>query len=190
MANREELEHFLELLPKYVGVEYYAIVRGTNVYIQLSGSPAEIKRAIAAVKTLAGIARARLRPMRSYPLEVVFKEAEVESPVPPDVLADYLAARGFTARLKGGEIVTDASLEQVKAAVSELSAAYKALEEAAVSPHAKRITAVYIALTKSRPEEALERLAASGVLNKGRVYSLAVDLQTAKKRLRALVGKK
>ncbi len=190
LANKEELEHFLELLPKYVGIDYYAIVRGTNVYIQLSGSPAEIKRAVAAVKTIVGIARARLKPVRSYPLEVIFKEGEVESPVPPDVLVDYLAARGFTAKLKGGEIATDASLERIKEALAELSKAYKALEGMAVSPHAKRVVAVYMALTKSRPKEALERLTAGGLLSKGQVYSLAVDLQTAKRRLRALVGKK
>ncbi len=190
LASREELEHFLELLPRYVGVEYYAIVRGTNVYIQLSGSPAEIKKAVAAVKTIAGIAKARLKPVRSYPLEIIFKESEVQSPIPPDVLADYLAARGFKARLRGGELQTDADLEHVKKAVAELSAAYKTLEEAAASPHAKRIAAIYIALTGSKPHEALERLAESGILNKGQIYSLAVDLQTAKRRMRALVGKK
>jgi hypothetical protein len=188
-SNGEELQQFLEILPKYVGVEYYAIVRGTNVYIQLNGSPDEIKRALASIKTAVGLVRARLKPVKSYPLEVIYKESEIVSPVPPDVLIDYLAVKGFKARLRGLELQTDASMEQVRQAVSELSAAYKSLEGLPVSPHAKRIAAVYIAAVKSRPEEALERLAAAGILSRGSVFGLALDLQTAKRRARALIGK-
>ncbi|MGC9169623.1 MAG: DUF2067 family protein [Thermoproteus sp.] len=188
-SNSEELQQFLEILPKYMGVEYYAIVRGTNVYIQLNGSPDEIKRALASIKTAVGLVRARLKPVKSYPLEVIYKESEIVSPVPPDVLVDYLAVKGFKARLRGLELQTDASMEQVRQAVSELSAAYKSLEGLPVSPHAKRIAAVYIAAVKSRPEEALERLAAAGILSRGSVFGLALDLQTAKRRARALIGK-
>ncbi|MFP3169537.1 MAG: DUF2067 domain-containing protein [Thermoproteus sp.] len=188
-ASGEELQQFLELLPKYVDVEYYAVTRGTNVYIQLSGPPDEVRRAVASIKTAAGLVRAELKPIKSYPLEAVFREADVASPVPPDVLVEYLAVRGFKARLRGPELQTDASMEEVKRAASQLSAVYKSLEGVPVSPHAKRVAAVYIAAVRSRPEEALERLAAAGILNRGSVFSLALDLQTARRRVRALIGK-
>ncbi|MEL9990869.1 MAG: DUF2067 domain-containing protein [Thermoproteus sp.] len=188
-SNSEETQYFLEILPKYVNIDYYAIVRGSNVYIQLSGSPIEIKRALASIKTAVGLVRSKLRPIKSYPLDALFKEADVASPIPPDTLADYLSARGFKARLKGLGIQTDAPLEQVKKAVSELSSAYKALEDLPVSPQAKRVVAVYMAAAKTGPKEALERLVAAGLLNKGSVFSLATDLRTAKKRLKALLGK-
>lgn len=188
-ASKEELEHFLELLPVYVKTEYYAIVRGNNVYIQLSGSPADIKRSAAVVKTAAGIARAKIRPLRSYPLDMVFAKAEVVAPVPPDVLADYLEASGHRAKLRGLDLQTDATFEEVTRALERLSAVYKTLEKYPVSPHAKRVVALYIAVKRVSPEEALERLTSIGILNKGDVYSIRGNLAAAKKALLAVIGR-
>ncbi|MEZ0249009.1 MAG: DUF2067 domain-containing protein [Thermoproteus sp.] len=189
-SNSEETQYFLEILPKYINIDYYAIVRGSNVYIQLSGSPLEIKRALASIKTATGLVRSKLRPIKSYPLDILFKEVDVSSPIPPDVLADYLSAAGFKARLKELNIQTDAPLGQVRKAVSELSNAYKALEDLPISPQAKRVVAVYMAVAKTGPREALERLVAAGLLNKGVVFSLSTDLRTAKRRLKALLDKR
>ncbi|MFB6490656.1 MAG: DUF2067 domain-containing protein [Thermoproteus sp. AZ2] len=188
-SNIEEVEQFLDYISKYVKIEYYAIVREKNVYIQLSGPPHEIKRAIAVMKTAAGLARARLRPLRAYPIDLLFKETETAAPVPPDTIADYLSILGFKAKLKGDSLLTDAAPDAVRKAVEDISKAYKALEAEAVTPHAKRIVAVYMAARGAPPGRAVEELAEAGVLNKGDVYSLAADLQTAKKKLRALAAK-
>lgn len=185
----EEVEQFLDYISKYVKIEYYAIVREKNVYVQLSGPPHEIKRAIAVMKTAAGLARARMRPLRAYPLDLLFKEAEVAAPVPPDTIAEYLSILGFKAKLRGDSLLTDAAPDVVRRAVEDVSKAYKALEAEAVTPHAKRVVAIYMAARRAPPEKAVEELTKAGVLNKGDVYSLAVDLQTAKRRLRALAAK-
>lgn len=188
-SNKEEIEEFLNYISNYIKIDYYAIVRENNVYVQLSGPPQEIKRAIAAMKTGAGLVRAKLNPYKAYPLDVLFKKADIPSPVPPDTIVDYLAAAGYEAKIRGLAVYTDAPEAVVVRAIERLSEAYRALEDSALTPHAKRLAAVYMAAAGAGLEEAGERLAAAGILNKGDVYSLAVDLQTARGRLRALVGR-
>ena len=180
--TREEVERFLTLLERHVKTPYLVNTRLTHVYIQLEGDARELKDAAAVVKSLAGLAKGARRPLQ-IPLLVLFRDAELARPVPPDAVADALSATGRPSTVRGDVLVTSASYEEVLSTAEKLSRLYEEAEKLPLTPQAKKVAVVY-AFAKGLPvEKAVEELVSEGFLNRGGVISLRYRLEEARRML-------
>ena len=128
--------------------------------------------------------------LRTYPLELVFGEADVEAAIPGDLLVPALEVMGFRAKVSRGALVTDADFRQVVELVEKLSRAYKRLMDEPISARAKRLVALYMVATGSDVEEAVGELARLGILQMGNVVSLADEYDKALSKLKSVLGGK
>lgn len=180
---------YLELLRRHVRTHIHVVARMGHVYVKFEGSRQDVKRDIRLARELAGVVRGGRR-LRRVALEVLLSDAEMASPVPPEVIAELLKAMGYMARIRGGELVTDAEYREVVEAAGRLSRIYKQLEAAPLTAQAKRVVAVYSAVGGMPPEDAVEELVSAGVLVRGKVTSLAKPLDAAlRKALELLAGR-
>jgi hypothetical protein len=182
--TKEEVERFLTLLERHVKTPYLVTTRLTHVYIQLEGNAKELKDAAAVVKSLAGLARGARRSLQ-IPLLVLFRDAELVRPVPPDAIADALTATGHPSTIRGDVLTTTASYEEALSVAEKLSKLYEEAERLPLTPHAKKIAVVY-AFAKGLPvERAVEELINEGLLNRGGVISLRYRLEEARRMLQS-----
>jgi Uncharacterized protein conserved in archaea len=169
--TREEVERFLVFIQKHVKTTYIVNTRLTHVYVQLEGEGKELEDAVALVKRLAGLARGG-RGIVQVPLLVMFRDAELTRPIPPDVVADALRFRGLFAEVQGDVLETELSYEEVLEAAETLSKMYEEAEKHPLTPQAKRVVVAYAFARGISIEAAVEELIKAGVLNRGAVLSL------------------
>jgi hypothetical protein len=169
--TREEVERFLVFIQKHVKTTYIVNTRLTHVYVQLEGEGEELEDAVALVKRLAGLAREG-RGVVQVPLLVLFRDAELTRPIPPDVVADALRFKGFFAEVQGDVLETELSYEEVLEAAETLSKMYEEAEKHPLTPQAKRVVVAYAFARGISIEAAVEELIKAGVLNRGAVLSL------------------
>jgi hypothetical protein len=169
--TREEVERFLMFIEKHVKTTYIVNTRLTHVYVQLEGEGKELEDAVALVKRLAGLARGG-RGVVQVPLLVLFRDAELTRPIPPDVVADALRFKGFFAEVQGDVLETELSYEEVLEAAEALSKMYEEAEKHPLTPQAKRVVVAYAFARGISIEAAVEELVKAGVLNRGAVLSL------------------
>ena len=188
--SREEVQTFLELVQRFVhGVEYVIDVRGTSVRIRLLGTSSEVEKAYFRIRGIEAAVKGR-PGLRTYPLELVFGEADVEAAIPGDLLVPALEVMGFRAKVSRGALVTDADFRQVVELVEKLSRAYRRLMDEPISARAKRLVALYMVATGSDVEEAVGELARLGILQMGNVVSLADEYDKALSKLKSVLGGK
>ncbi|MCC6019759.1 MAG: DUF2067 family protein [Thermoproteaceae archaeon] len=182
-SSASEVEKFLSFLERHVrNVRYSVSARLTHVYVQLQGEGKELQDAVALVKMLAGLARAR-RAVRRVPLLVLFRDAELARPVPPDAIADALTLSGIPSRVRGSFLETEADYEKVLQVAEELSRLYKISERYPITPHAKRIVVVHAYATGKPVDASIEELVSAGLLNRGAAISLRYPIEETKRRL-------
>ena len=169
--TREEVERFLTFIEKHVKTTYIVNTRLTHVYMQLEGEGKELEDAVALVKRLAGLAREG-RGVVQVPLLVLFRDAELTRPIPPDVVADALRFKGFFAEVQGDVLETELSYEEVLETAEALSKMYEEAEKNPLTPQAKRVVVAYAFARGISIEAAVEELIKAGVLNRGAVLSL------------------
>jgi hypothetical protein len=169
--TREEVERFLVFIQKHVKTTYIVNTRLTHVYVQLEGEGEELEDAVALVKRLAGLARGG-RGVVQVPLLVLFRDAELTRPIPPDVVADALRFKGFFAEVQGDVLETELSYEEVLEVAEALSKMYEEAEKHPLTPQAKRVVVAYAFARGISIEAAVEELVKAGVLNRGAVLSL------------------
>jgi hypothetical protein len=174
--TREEVERFLMFIEKHVKTTYIVNTRLTHVYVQLEGEGEELENAVALVKRLAGLAREG-RGVVQVPLLVLFRDAELTRPIPPDVVADALRFKGLFAEVQGDVLETELSYEEVMEAAETLSKMYEEAEKHPLTPQAKRVVVAYAFARGISIEAAVEELIKAGVLNRGAVLSLRHSLQ-------------
>lgn len=179
----EEVERFLKFLERHLRTSYIVNTRLTHVYIQLEGEGKELEEAVALVKNLAALARGGKSRLR-VPLLVLFKDAELTRPIPPEVLADALNLKGVPSEVRGGVLETSASYEEVLKAAEELSRIYAEVEKYPITPHAKRIVVAYTYAKGLSVDKAVEELVELGLLNKGSVISLRYSIEETRRRLK------
>lgn len=180
--TREEVERFLTFLEKHVKITYLVNTRLTHVYVQLEGEGKELEDAASLVKKLAGLARQQ-RSTAQIPLVMLFRDADLIRPVPPDVIADALRLKGKPSEVRGGVLETSASYEEVLKTVEALSKIYEEAERLPLTPQAKKIAVAYAFARGVSVDKAVEELAAAGLLNMGSVISLRNPLEEARRRL-------
>ncbi|MEM0483235.1 MAG: DUF2067 family protein [Pyrobaculum sp.] len=183
--SREEMERFLEFLEKHVKTTYLVTTRLTHVYVQLEGEGKELEDAASLVKKLAGLARQQRHTVQ-IPLVVLFRDADLARPVPPDVIADALKLKGMPSEVRGGVLETAASYEEVLKTAEALSKIYEETERLPLTPQAKKIVVAYAFARGVPVDKAVEELAAAGLLNVGSVISLRNTLEETRRRLYAL----
>ncbi|MEZ0319278.1 MAG: DUF2067 family protein [Pyrobaculum sp.] len=183
--SREEVERFLTFLQRHLKTNYLVDTKLFHVYVQLEGGDKELKDAVALVKRLAGLARGG-KARRQIPLLVLFKDAELARPVPPEVVADALTLVGYPSLVRGGVLETDANYEEVLSVVERLSRLYEEAERLPLTPQAKRIVVAYAFCAKKPLDASVEDLAKAGLLNKGSVLSLRLPPEEARRRLLSL----
>ncbi|ACB39756.1 DUF2067 family protein [Pyrobaculum neutrophilum] len=184
--SREEVERFLSFLERHLKTTYLVDTRLTHVYVQLEGEGRELEEAASLVKSLAALARGG-RGRAKVPLLVVFKDAELARPVPPDALADALTLAGAPSEVRGGFLDTAASYEEVLKTAEALSRLYQEAEGYPLTPQAKKIAVVYAYVSGKPLGQALEDLQSAGLLNRGAVLSLRGPPDEARRRLRELL---
>jgi hypothetical protein len=126
---------------------------------------------VALVKRLAGLAREG-RAVVQIPLLVLFRDAELVRPIPPDVLADALTFKGLFAEVRGDVLETELGYEEVLKAAETLSKMYEEAERYPLTPPAKRVVVAYAYAREITIETAIEELVKAGILNRGAVLSL------------------
>ncbi len=169
--TREEVERFLMFVEKHVKTTYIVNTRLTHVYVQLEGEGKELEDAVALVKRLAGLAKEGRRVVQ-VPLLVLFRDAEIVRPIPPDVVADALRFRGFFAEVRGDVLETELSYGDVLKTAEALSKMYEEAERHPLTPQAKRVVVAYAFARGISVDAAVEELIKAGVLNRGAVLSL------------------
>ena len=169
--TKEEVERFLTFLEKHIKTTYIVSTRLTHVYVQLEGEEKELVDAVALVKRLAGLAREGRAVVR-IPLLVLFRDAELVRPIPPDVLADALTFKGLFAEVRGDVLETELGYEEVLKAAETLSKMYEEAEKHPLTPSAKRVVVAYAYAREISIETAIEELVKAGILNRGAVLSL------------------
>jgi Uncharacterized protein conserved in archaea len=180
--TREEVERFLMFIERHVKTTYIVNTRLTHVYVQLEGEGEELEDAVALVKRLAGLARGG-RGVVQVPLLVLFRDAELTRPIPPDVVADALRFKGFFAEVQGDVLETELSYEEVLEAAEALSKMYGEAEKHPLTPQAKRVVVAYAFARGISIEAAVEELIKAGVLNRGAVLSLRHSPKEARRLL-------
>jgi hypothetical protein len=180
--TREEVERFLMFIEKHVKTTYIVSTRLTHVYVQLEGEGEELENAVALVKRLAGLAREG-RGVVQVPLLVLFRDAELTRPIPPDVVADALRFKGLFAEVQGDVLETELSYEEVMEAAETLSKMYEEAEKHPLTPQAKRVVVAYAFARGISIEAAVEELIKAGVLNRGAVLSLRHSPKEARRLL-------
>ncbi|MEM1598045.1 MAG: DUF2067 family protein [Pyrobaculum sp.] len=183
--SREEVERFLTFLERHLKTNYLVDTKLFHVYVQLEGEGKELEDAVALVKRLAGLAKGG-KTRRQIPLLVLFRDAELARPVPPEVIADALTLMGRPSLVRGDVLETDAGYEEVLSVVERLSRLYEEAERMPLTPQAKRIVVTYAFYAKRPVDAAAEDLAKAGLLNRGSVLSLRMPLEEARKRLLSL----
>ena len=169
--TREEVERFLMFVEKHVKTTYIVNTRLTHVYVQLEGEGKELEDAVALVKRLAGLVKEGRRVVQ-VPLLVLFRDAEIVRPIPPDVVADALRFRGFFADVRGDVLETELSYGDVLKTAEALSKMYEEAERHPLTPQAKRVVVAYAFARGISVDAAVEELIKAGVLNRGAVLSL------------------
>jgi len=169
--KRDEVERFLTFIEKHVKTTYIVNTRLTHVYVQLEGEGKELEDAVALVKRLAGLVKEGRRVVQ-VPLLVLFRDAEIVRPIPPDVVADALRFRGFFADVRGDVLETELSYGDVLKIAEALSKMYEEAERHPLTPQAKRVVVAYAFARGISVDAAVEELIKAGVLNRGAVLSL------------------
>jgi len=169
--KRDEVERFLTFIEKHVKTTYIVNTRLTHVYVQLEGEGKELEDAVALVKRLAGLVKEGRRVVQ-VPLLVLFRDAEIVRPIPPDVVADALRFRGFFAEVRGDVLETELSYGDVLKTAEALSKMYEEAERHPLTPQAKRVVVAYAFARGISVDAAVEELIKAGVLNRGAVLSL------------------
>ena len=181
-STREEVERFLMFIEKHVKTTYIVSTRLTHVYVQLEGEGEELEDAVALVKRLAGLAREG-HGVVQVPLLVLFRDAELTRPIPPDVVADALRFKGFFAEVQEDVLETELSYEEVLEAAEALSKMYEEAEKHPLTPHAKRVVVAYAYAREISIEMAIEELVRAGILGRGAVISLRHSPKEARRLL-------
>ena len=181
-STRVEVERFLMFLERHVKTPYVVNSRLTHVYVQLEGEGEELEDAVALVKRLAGLARGG-RGVVQVPLLVLFRDAELTRPIPPDVVADALRFKGFFAEVRGDVLETELSYEEVLEAAEALSEMYEEAEKHSLTSHAKRVVVAYAYARGISVEMAVEELVGAGILGRGAVLSLRHSPKEARRLL-------
>ena len=181
-STREEVERFLMFIEKHVKTTYIVNTRLTHVYVQLEGEGEELEDAVALVKRLAGLARGG-RGVVQVPLLVLFRDAELTRPIPPDVVADALRFKGFFAEVRGDVLETELSYEEVLEAAEALSKMYEEAEKHPLTPQAKRVVVAYAYAREITIEMAIEELVRAGILGRDAVLSLRHSPKEARRLL-------
>jgi len=169
--TREEVERFLTFIEKHVKTTFIVNTRLTHVYVQLEGEGKELEDAVVLVKRLAVLAREG-RGVVQVPLLVLFRDADLARPIPPDVVADALRFRGFFAEVRGDVLETELSYGDVLKTAEALSKMYEEAERHPPTPQAKRVVVAYAFARGISVDAAVEELIKAGVLNRGAVLSL------------------
>ena len=180
--TKEEVERFLAFIERHITTTYIVDTRLTHVYVQLEGNEKELVDAVALVKRLAGLAREG-RSVVQIPLLVLFRDAELVRPVPPDALADALMFKGFFAKVRGDVLETELKYEEVLKVAAALSKMYEEAEKYPLTPQAKRVVVAYAYAKGISIETAVEELVKAGILNKGAVLSLRRSPEETRKLL-------
>jgi len=181
-STREEVERFLMFIEKHVKTTYIVNTRLTHVYVQLEGEGEELEDAVALVRRLAGLARGG-RGVVQVPLLVLFRDAELTRPIPPDVVADALRFKGFFAEVRGDVLETELSYEEVLEAAEALSKMYEEAEKHPLTPQAKRVVVAYAYAREITIEMAIEELVRAGILGRDAVLSLRHSPKEARRLL-------
>ncbi|MEM0278170.1 DUF2067 family protein [Pyrobaculum sp.] len=184
-SSREEVVRFLSFLEKHLRTTYLVTTRLDHVYVQLEGEEKELEEAAALVKRLAGLAR-QGRGVVQIPLLVLFRDANLARPIPPDAVADALTLSGVASHVRGDVLETSAPYEEVLKTAEALSRMYEEAERLPLTPQARKVAVAYAYARGVPIEKAVEELAEAGLLNKGSVISLRYPLEEVRRRLQSL----
>lgn len=102
--------------------------------------------------------RAPRRGVYKHSVSLLLSSANLKIGVPVAAVADTLALMGFVARVEGGYLVTNATLEQAVRAAELLSRKYVETLEVPASPLVRRLAAVLAASKGTTVDEAVKEL--------------------------------
>ncbi|RLE55091.1 MAG: hypothetical protein DRJ40_09030 [Thermoprotei archaeon] len=108
------------------------------------------------VKYVRGMLTRDFRGLYTYPISHVLSRAGLRVAIPVDLLIQVLEVKGYRAKIEGGSIRTDATVDVVQDLARKISEVYYNLSTSNLAPTAKKLVAYYI-LAKNYSVEEVDR---------------------------------